>query len=63
MAKKFKDMQDRTPEDVVCSKCRRIILPASRAVAYRERDIQDAVATHRCRPQDESKRDFQDEVR
>ena len=58
-----KDMQDHKPVDVVCSRCRKIILPAGRAVAYRERDIQLAIYGHRCAAQDEAKRDFQDEVR
>lgn len=59
----FKNMQDHTPEHIVCSKCAAIIIPASRIQAYSERDVRKFVDQHKCHRQDESKRDFQDEVR
>lgn len=58
-----KDMQDKTPNDVVCSKCSMIIVPALKVEAYRQRDIDEIVASHKCQRSMESKRDFEDEVR
>ncbi len=56
-------MQDETPENVVCSHCGAVIVPAPKIHSMRQREIDQAVYQHACRPADESKRDFQDEVR
>lgn len=57
------DMQDRRPADIVCSKCSRIIVPASKAQGMRERTIAEFVEAHTCQGPMESKRDFEGEVR
>lgn len=59
----FNSMQDETPHAVTCSRCNAAIVPANRIEGFSERDIAWFVSRHRCRVQDESKRDFQDEVR
>lgn len=43
-----RNMQDRTPGDIACSKCGKVILSAERAKSYRERDINEIVAGHTC---------------
>lgn len=58
-----KNMQDETPYAIVCPNCRRIIVPASRIYAYRERDIAKIIKTHHCSKAMESKADFESEVR
>ena len=60
MENKVKDMQDKTPASIVCSACARIIIPAARIEAYRERDIGDLITHHKCFA---SKRDFEKEIR
>ncbi len=64
MAKnKVKNMQDKTPTAIVCSACAKIIVPAPQIEAYRERDIKDLIARHKCSLAMQSKRDFEEEVR
>lgn len=58
-----KNMQDKTPADQVCLRCRRIVVPANQAVTFTEAEKAQAMAMHKCNPKDESQKGFMDEVR
>lgn len=58
MNNKVKNMQDTTPNDVICVLCRRIIIPGYKVNGYRERDIEGARNSHQC----EELKDFKDKV-
>ena len=59
----IKDMRDRTPENLVCSRCGKIVVSASDSKRFAQVEIGRRMMAHRCVLGDESKRDFHDEVR
>jgi hypothetical protein len=60
MRNKVKTMQDKTPADIRCSACAKIIVPAHRTESYRERDLQEIISRHKCSLAGHSKRDFEE---
>lgn len=44
-----KNMQDKTESEIRCSACLEVIVPASRANSYRQRDIDQMMKDHKCR--------------
>ena len=60
---KKKNMVDQTPVAVTCFHCRRTIYSAEEAKKMSGLERDQAVQSHVCKPGDESKRDFHDEVR
>lgn len=57
---KIKIMQDKTPADIVCSKCGVVIVPAVKIEGFRQRTIDDYVEAHKCK---QVKKDFEDKVK